>query len=781
MSTTLKTQLGLGDPKSPQTNQGSTEQADKFKAAFQAISAKINECLQYTAAYAEQTKHDPQAAKRDTTCQAYQVALQRIDPTNSAAAQGAIDQVLAGVETLQSAVTSLKTAVEKAYNDWMGSQGEFESASDKIREMVEWGHDKANALQEVITTIVEKANKRNFEGAFKGVGMLAPKLATIYAEFERQRQAQQEYEPALAALQSRLDAVKECSYKSLADTQQAISAATDQMQQAATAKNYVDALTQLRTLEGLVKEFEDRLAALEAKKQEYETARQALDTKLTEASQCQFKVLAELDQKIADLTTKTDTAATDEKYDEAVTLVGELSTAVEEKLQKTKELEEKKAEYDPLAGEITPRLPNQCEAEYPSLEPMQTELATLNDQMVKAAEAEDYETAVTCANDLKAKLDTYEKSREELVKKKEEYATARATLDPKLGQASTCKHESLAKLDEEIAKMAGELDKAAAAKDYGKALEIIGQLSTKCDTKLSEEARLDRKIIGDAQKERADKKYEALNDEGKKRFNKLVEGTKSSEERDYIMKSLAANYSMDDIEAFAKKINGKDKDWLQNNLKLTGNTDGKGVKQQWSHSCNATTTQALRGELDPIYALKLHEENKDITTADNSDGAKANPKLAKEQKKALESEYSGPASGKHKGKAVARDQLANGSGRWADDLMNDMSDVTGVEYANQKIGSSYKVDDAVKDIDSGLKKGHPVPIVIGNSSTAYTHYVLVTGRDPGPPETFTIHDPWDGVTVKRSVQDVKDGKINLAGSNQISALEKPSTKEDKKK
>lgn len=774
----LKKELGLGDPKGPQTNQGSTEQADKFKAAFQAAAAKINECLQYTAAYAEQSKHDPQAAKRDTTCQAYQVALQRIDPTNPSVAQGAIDQVLAGVETLKSTVTSLKKTVEKSYNDWMGAQGEFESACDKIREMVEWGHDKANALQEIITTISEKANKRNFEEAFKGIGMLGPKLAKIFVEYERQRQAQQEYEPALAALQPRMDAIKECAYKSLADMQQAISAATDQMRQAATVKNYVDALAQYRAIECRVKEFEDRLAALEAKKQEYEQARVALDPKLSEASQCQFKVLAELDQKIADLTTRADAAATDEKYDEAVALAGELGTAVEEKLQKTRELEEKKAEYDTLASETTPRLPNQCEADYPSLEPMQTELATLKDQMVAAAESEDYETAVTCANDLKAKLDTYEKTREELVKKKEEYTRARATLDPKLGQASTCKYESLAKLDEEIAKATGELDKAAAAKEYAKALEIIGQLSATCDTKLSEEARLDRKIIGDAQKERADKKYKSLDDEGKKRFNKLVEGTKSSEERDYLMKSLAANYSMDDIEAFAKKINGKDKDWLQNNLKLTGNTDGKGVKQQWSHSCNATTTQALRGELDPIYALKLHEENKDITTADNSDGTKVNPKLAEEQKKALESEYSGPASGKHKGKAVARDQLANGSGRWADDLMNNMSNVTGVEYANQKIGSSYKVDDAVKDIDTGLKKGHPVPIVIGNSSTSYTHYVLVTGRDPGPPETFTIHDPWDGVTVKRSVQDVKDGKINLAGSNQISALEKPSTKED---
>ncbi|MBK7336162.1 MAG: hypothetical protein IPJ00_08330 [Saprospirales bacterium] len=73
-----------------------------------------------------------------------------------------------------------------------------------------------------------------------------------------------------------------------------------------------------------------------------------------------------------------------------------------------------------------------------------------------------------------------------------------------------------------------------------------------------------------------------------------------------------------------------------------------------------------------------------------------------------------------------------------------------------------------------MERGNPVPIVIGGTSTSYTHYVVVTQIDKGTtPHTYRIHDPWNGVTVTRSVDDLKNGTINLANSNIISAVEVP--------
>jgi hypothetical protein len=286
-----------------------------------------------------------------------------------------------------------------------------------------------------------------------------------------------------------------------------------------------------------------------------------------------------------------------------------------------------------------------------------------------------------------------------------------------------------------------------------------------------------KKVIGSSQRDRADALLKKLSAKDQKRYDAVVKQAKSDEERDYVTKALAASHSVSEIEAFAKKIKGKDAAWMQNNLKLTGSTSGTGVKQQWSHSCNATTVQAVQAELDPIYALKLHEQNPDVTTANEASGTKANPKLAAEQKQMLESKYKGGVAGAvgSKGKAAARDQGAKGSGRWGDDLLNARSKTTGLKYTTTFLDATYTMDKATKDLDKALAKGQPVPIVIGDgAASASAHYVLVTQMDEGPPKEYTIHDPWDGVTVTRSADDLVKGKINLAGWNKMSSMELPS-------
>jgi hypothetical protein len=275
------------------------------------------------------------------------------------------------------------------------------------------------------------------------------------------------------------------------------------------------------------------------------------------------------------------------------------------------------------------------------------------------------------------------------------------------------------------------------------------------------------KILNSAAADRAANKYKNLSAEDKDRLDEVLGEAKSDEERAYIMKAFAACHTPDECGAFADKIRGKDAKWMQDNLQLTGSSKGTGVQQQWSHSCNATTVEAVRGQMDPVYALGVHEDNPNMGKVDGLDATKENPKLAKEQSDMLTSEYSGPTSGKHSGVAVGRD-LPGGSGRWADDLLNKQKDSTGVEYTTIKDPA-----DPVGTIDAGLQTGAPVPIVIGNGPGQYTHYVLVTGSQAGPPKTYTIHDPWEGKTVQRSEDDIKNGKIDLANSNQVTAVESP--------
>jgi len=287
----------------------------------------------------------------------------------------------------------------------------------------------------------------------------------------------------------------------------------------------------------------------------------------------------------------------------------------------------------------------------------------------------------------------------------------------------------------------------------------------------------DGKILASHQAARVKTKYSALSSRDKDRFDALLLRAGSDSKQRYLYKALAAGHTVAEIGTFAGKIRGKNAAWMQNNLRLTSSTTGTGVQQQWSHSCNITTVQAVQGEMDPIYALRIHEQNPNFGVVDEADATKRNPKLAAEQKAGLESVYGGTKFGAHSGVAAARG-AAGGAGRWADDLLNSMSEVTGLTYSTKLVGPDTTPAQARASIDTALSKGMPVPIVIGNGAGQYTHYVLVTGKVDKPTKKYTIHDPWSGKTVTRTEAQMKNGTLNIANSNQITAIEDPSTKKD---
>ena len=288
--------------------------------------------------------------------------------------------------------------------------------------------------------------------------------------------------------------------------------------------------------------------------------------------------------------------------------------------------------------------------------------------------------------------------------------------------------------------------------------------------------------VGPVQQKRADAAKAKLSPDDQTKYQTLLDGAKSEKEKVYFAKGLASGHSVAELQGFQAKIAGKDEKWMQDNLSLTGDSNGKGVKQQWMMSCNATTAEAVRGELDPLYALKMHEDNPNLTQRDNDDGAKLNPNLAADQKALLETD---DGTG-YKGKALSVNKDTEHKGRWNTDLLNNVKDSTGVEYKNTKIGDGgLTVDQAVDDIKANAEKKIPVPIVVGASTSNFAHYVLVTATDAGPPRTFTIHDPATGTTVTRSEDDLKGGKIDIGsdtkggGYMKLSAYEKPTPVEVK--
>ena len=108
------------------------------------------------------------------------MALSRIDPANPAAAQGAIDQVMAAVQALRSTVEPVRDAVKQ-----------------------------------IVAAITTKANGRKWEEALQALQQVMQKMTSIYDDFCAQKAAKEEYDAALPEIENQLGDVAVCEFASL--------------------------------------------------------------------------------------------------------------------------------------------------------------------------------------------------------------------------------------------------------------------------------------------------------------------------------------------------------------------------------------------------------------------------------------------------------------------------------------------------------------------------------------------------------------------------------------
>lgn len=241
----------------------------------------------------------------------------------------------------------------------------------------------------------------------------------------------------------------------------------------------------------------------------------------------------------------------------------------------------------------------------------------------------------------------------------------------------------------------------------------------------------------------------------------------SPEESEYVVKALAAGHSVAELKAFQQQIAGKDKAWLDENLRLVGGSTGKGIKQQWSHSCAPTEVEAMKGELDPIYAWQLRQKNPKLDQADDKDGNRLNPALANEQFNLL------TQTG---GIVASRDEADHGRGGKMSTVLNSEGAGMGLTFDRKEIGSDVTMDDALATAQERLKSGLPVPICVGDDANPYAHAAMMTAVEDGPPRRFSIHDPWTGSVKTYSEADIRAGKLDLASCKKIAAIYPPSRK-----
>lgn len=254
-------------------------------------------------------------------------------------------------------------------------------------------------------------------------------------------------------------------------------------------------------------------------------------------------------------------------------------------------------------------------------------------------------------------------------------------------------------------------------------------------------------IIGEAEALRGARKLEGMSNPDQHTFQGLLNNAGSGPERAFLMKALASGHSMKDIEAFAQTIHGWAPSKLIHTINLADDTgpidhQQNGVKQQFADSCAPTSAQALRGEFDPIYALRVRTNNGDIHSADDNHAFKVDPGLATEQKFLLEKVGGGRATPRN----------VNGAGvddAHVDKIMDRMTPYTGFKYSVQP-GADFKktmIDSMCDAMASQLAQGIPTPFGVTDKQYSGGHECLaVAVEGSGAHQRFLVHDPWQGVT-----------------------------------
>lgn len=255
-------------------------------------------------------------------------------------------------------------------------------------------------------------------------------------------------------------------------------------------------------------------------------------------------------------------------------------------------------------------------------------------------------------------------------------------------------------------------------------------------------------------------------------FRYALYQARSDLERAFLFKALAAARTVEHIIAFAAIIQGRGDAWLMRWLNVAdspaaaGGGSGTGIQQQFTHACGPTSVQTVRAENDPIYALWIHQGGAIYGTATG------NTRMTSEQSTLLTG-AGGVADPRVGGTGTGR-------GAWVEAAtsgLSSLSGITGVTYARVLVTAVQPtnpaggaVDNALRVIESALDRGIQVPIIIGNTPTATAHYVVVLMRQG---ENFVVHDPWDGITVRRTRTQFMSNAINLAGHSFLTGYSNP--------
>ncbi|MEU1788001.1 peptidoglycan-binding protein [Streptomyces sparsogenes] len=249
-----------------------------------------------------------------------------------------------------------------------------------------------------------------------------------------------------------------------------------------------------------------------------------------------------------------------------------------------------------------------------------------------------------------------------------------------------------------------------------------------------------------------------LNAHDKAEFDRLLSAAKSPQERAYLMKALAAGYSMTRIDRFAQQIHGQSPQWLSDRLTpvVIQSTDAgtnevtyKGAKwtQGGDGTCVVSSTINARAMIDPLYALQL------TTGGHPGDPKYDNPAAFRERLREEQHRAHYESGG---------DPLPYGGGvTWEErEVFDDaqLGDRTGTEYATRQMYNAEDRRASLVDVERQLDNGVPVQVAVRGSTGS--HAMMIVGHEG---DRLQVYNPW-GTTTWISEDDFVNNRMGYTNN-----------------
>jgi hypothetical protein len=266
--------------------------------------------------------------------------------------------------------------------------------------------------------------------------------------------------------------------------------------------------------------------------------------------------------------------------------------------------------------------------------------------------------------------------------------------------------------------------------------------------------------------ERSGRAMEELSPAERARMEKLLAGASSPQEKAYLMKALAAGYSVDEVTEFGGKIHGKDEVWLREHLAPVSTNSETGQEQQtfgdklWDQdgaTCVPSSTVTARAMVDPVYALAL---------TGGPSGQEDDPEAFRERLTDEQMRMHEEGDGSDEGWFWNRRPAGMDSDGQVEISNKELSPHTGDSYESHDMNSADDRRDVLTDIEKSVAEGKPVPInVEGHDENGdwVGHGMMIVGQEG---DMLQVYNPW-GTTTWVSEEDFVNGDLSAASDDRF--------------